>query len=372
MPVNIYFFALYTIYVSFALFDFFNTKQKPKVFLLTFSVLFLSFVLGMRGRVGKDYYEYIRIFKESGTIGDLINGTFDHTFIHTEPLFTFINMILNSLNAEFYIMFFVFAFISLSVNHIAIKKYSPYVFLSILIYISHSFLLKELIQVRSGIASSILLFGIAYLYNKEFKKYTIVILAASLFHKGAIIAFFLYLFNMFDFKKKTLYLLLFAAIVVSFIGVFDIAIHLLQSINAIPKQAELYLSWDKYIEPLGLTNPTTMKQILLSLFFIYHKDFFIEKLPYFKAMLYMYLFSTMWLIIVADFGIFAGRLAAYFSFVEVLLIPSMILLTKNKLKKFIIFTGIVIYSLLLAYINLVPKHVVRAFYFFFEYSAPTN
>jgi hypothetical protein len=275
-------------------------------------------------------------------------------------------MILNSLNAEFYMMFFTFAFISLSINHIALKKYSPYVFLSILIYISHSFLLKELIQVRAGIASSILLFGVVYLHNKEFKKYAVVIMVASLFHKGAIIAFFLYLFNMFDFKKNTLYLLLFLSIIVYFIGMFDIVISLLQSINVIPKQAELYLSWDKYIEPLGLSNPTTMKQILLSLFFIYHKDFFVEKLLYFKGMLYMYLFSTIWLIIVADFGIFAGRLAAYFSFVEVILIPSIILMTKNKLKKFMIFTGIVIYSLLLAYINLVPKHVVKAFYFFFE------
>ena len=366
MLINIYFYSLYSLYTLFALFDFFNTRKKTKIYLLMFSVLFLSTILGLRGRVGKDYYEYIRIFKESGTLSDLFYGSFDWTYIHTEPLFNFINMILNSLNAEFYMMFFIFAFISLSVNHIALKRYSPYVFLSILIYLAHSFLLKELIQIRAGIASSILLFGISYLHNHEFKKYSIVVLIASLFHKGAIIAFLLYLFNLFDFKKKTLYFLILTSIIIYFLGIFNMVITLLQSFGLIPQRAELYLSWDKYIQPLGLTNPTTVKQILLSLFFIHYKDFFAKKLPYFKGMLYMYLFSTIWLIAFSDFGILAGRMAAYFSFVEVILIPSIILMAKNKVKQFIIFTGIVIYSLFLAYINLVPRHVVRAFYFFFE------
>lgn len=366
MILNLYFFTLYAMYTLFSLYDFLNQKSRNRSFLILFSLVFLSYMVGFRGEfVGRDYQEYVRIFKEAGTIASFVVGTNDHSNIHGEPFFIFITMVLNSLNTKYYFIFFIFGLISLTFNHLAIKKYSPFIFLSILIYLSHAFLYKELIQIRAGIAASILLFGIQYLSQQNFKKYSMVVIAASLFHSGAIIGLLLYYFNKFDFSKKTLYLLIFFSIILYIVGAINIFIDFTRVLNLLPQRAELYLNYKDYIKPLGILHLTTLKQIVLGLFLIYKKDYFYEKVPYFKAMLYMYIFSTILLISLADFDIFAARLASYFSFVEVLLIPLLILLTKDRVKQFIIFCSILIYALLLAYVNLVHLNVVREYTFVF-------
>jgi hypothetical protein len=88
-------------------------------------------------------------------------------------------------------LFVVFASLSVILKLICIKKYSSIPMLSVLLYISFFYVLHELTQIRTGIATAIFLFALYDLSSGERTKFFIKIFIASLFHYSAIVAFLL-------------------------------------------------------------------------------------------------------------------------------------------------------------------------------------
>jgi hypothetical protein len=88
-------------------------------------------------------------------------------------------------------LFLVFASLSVIFKLRFIKKYSSFPMLSVLLYISFFYVLHELTQIRTGIATAIFLFALYDLSSGQRSKFFIKIFISCLFHYSAIVAFLL-------------------------------------------------------------------------------------------------------------------------------------------------------------------------------------
>lgn len=170
-----------------------NKKRRYNWLFLSIALLFLILVSGLRYKVGTDYYQYSEIYTFYGN--DPINWT------GQEVGFDILNKLLFKINQNPQFFFLVTSiFINIGVL-IFIKNHSVNLPMSMYFYITNFTYYITMNGVRQYIAAVILALGFKYVLNKEFKKYLIVILIASLFHASVFIMIPLYFIGITDIKS---------------------------------------------------------------------------------------------------------------------------------------------------------------------------
>lgn len=352
------YFSIFCILSFFTFLDFVNSKEGKylKVFIVFITFIFLALFAGMRDEyVGGDYFNYIRMFEFSPNISNLFSIE-SYLLVRTEPLYYLLNILSKAIFDNYYSIFIITAFIAVGINTYNYNKYSPFIILTLLIYFSHLFLYKEMIQIRAGVASAILLFTLPYLYNHKRMKFFSIVFLASMFHAGALVFipfYFLYKSNL---KTRTYYKLIVLSIVLYLLFDSKSILLLLNEIGLLPSIIYNYLTWDKYNYELGLFNPVTVKQFIVVLFLLRYRCLLAEKILYFDAMLFLYIASTTWLIFFADFAIIAARVATFLSIVDVILLPSLIYIFKQKK---LVYFCIWLYALMMLFLNIIVKEVLN-------------
>ena len=109
-----------------------------------------------------------------------------------EPAFSFITYIVKAFGGGGYVFFLIIASLGVGLKFTAIKKYSPYMFLSLLAYYAKYFLLQDMIQIRAGVAAGIFLLSLKHIKERNLKLFLLYIFIASLFHYSAFIYILLY------------------------------------------------------------------------------------------------------------------------------------------------------------------------------------
>lgn len=170
-----------------------NGKRKYNLMFLFIAGISLILFSGLRYKVGTDYYQYSEIYTFYGN--DPIN------WFGKEVGFDILNKVLYKISTNPQFFFLITSiFINLGVV-IFIKKYSINLPMSMYFYITNFTYYLTMNGVRQYIASVILALGFKYVLNKDFKKYIIVILLASLFHISAFLMIPLYFISITDFKS---------------------------------------------------------------------------------------------------------------------------------------------------------------------------
>lgn len=108
-----------------------------------------------------------------------------------EPTFIWISRGVNDFTA----LLLIYAIIGIGLKLISIKQLSPDKTLSLLCYVSLTYILQDVVQIRAGIASAIFLISIYYLCGYKKNIYCTLILIASLFHFSSVILFCFVFFN---------------------------------------------------------------------------------------------------------------------------------------------------------------------------------
>lgn len=169
-------------------------KSFPPSF-TAFPIFFVLFIMSaLRGDFTTDYENYTRLFHlyNSISFSNILNYEFQQeigylTLSKTIGLFT---------DNEAY-LFVITSFIILFAIYSQFKRYSPYVWLSVLLFISIGSYYTSFNVMRQILASSIIFAGSKYLYERKFIKYCLVVIFASLFHKTALImVVFYFILNM--------------------------------------------------------------------------------------------------------------------------------------------------------------------------------
>lgn len=103
-----------------------------------------------------------------------------------EISFIFIKHMLKDVaKLKFPSLVFFYAILGVGVKMIGLKRLSPFLFSSIIIYFSHYFLLHEMTQIRAGVASGFILIALYYLIKKEYAYYYAFAICAVCFHFSA-------------------------------------------------------------------------------------------------------------------------------------------------------------------------------------------
>ena len=147
-----------------------SSLKKYIQYLLFIWCIILIFIAGLRVDTA-DYKAYVNLFNWTPDIIDIIMNNQWDFFISTreEKGYLLLNSLVKLFTDESSFLFLIVATISISLYYKCIKAYAIYPLISLLIYFSFIYCVKELAQIRQGIAIAIFLYSLRYLIDNNFK-----------------------------------------------------------------------------------------------------------------------------------------------------------------------------------------------------------
>ncbi len=317
--------------------------KRPRLNRVTFLLALagLAVIAGLRNEFGLDFLSYNQIFAQLPPVVELMTSLRQYSAeIHGEFGFLLLGSIVKDVFASFQLLLFLMAVASVAILGLALNKMSPFPILSLLLYFPHAFLIREMGQIRAGLAIALYLFGLQFLKNKpKFNaddrnsldrfavakaslNYFFCAFLASSFHSVAFLAFPAYFFLRRQLSSATILVLIFSAIAVY---ETQITVMVLDRIGSfLPRQAAVYLADTVFSYDLGLLNFVTLKQVFLVTMMACYRRVLREKNRYFEVLYNSYVLGTAWIIGFSAFAVLAGRVATLFSVVELILVPILV------------------------------------------------
>lgn len=334
--------VLSCIFVFLVAISFIDVVKAPltiKVILLIFCGVILALVAGLRYG-DRDYYNYVDIYESSTKLFT----EFDATDIHGEPGYLLINRICKTVGIGTVGLFMIMSFSSVTLSLNFFRKYSPYFLVAVLIYFSHVFLLRDMMQIRAGLAASMSLYALPYIERRRFLPFFLILISAALIHAGVLVLIPIYFVYPYYLRHqssvKYLVALGFVLGVIFSAGVIQYLITTFLNIPAVT----IYLEDPEYFSTLGLLNIVLVKNLILFCLLIYYRKDIEEKVVHFDVFLLCFAFGVFWLSAFNNFAILAARLATYFSNVEHILLPALFL---TRINKFVLWGVIVAYCIVM-------------------------
>lgn len=320
----------------YAYYKFGSTKNTPTYFVfMFFSMIPLIIMAGFRDGVGIDYGNYVSGYyriNNNDFIDNISTVEFGYIILVKLSKFIFNDPFGLFLFASIITILFLYFTLHRHRFHITIT-------LTILLYYAKYYAFS-LNGVRQAIAMSIILFGLKYISTRELKKFTFIILFASLFHTSALVMFPFYLIIGKQTNSKLHIKLLFLVISVFVVIYISEFLNFLSSIGIFSEYGVYVTSINENgFSVISLIVPIT---ILAAILFFWKKLLKIEPMIelYFWIYLYGFVFSLV--------GIqleFVGRISLYFDIVSIILIPLIINVFKSKPIRFIAYGLVVLYCL---------------------------
>ncbi|MFQ8826572.1 MAG: EpsG family protein [Alistipes sp.] len=162
-----------------------NTRTKNSFLFVTGVVLF--FLAGFRsgnaeyGLPDGDYEVYISYFRDFGRVA-------------VEPTFKWIAAAVHACDGDYIHLFLVYAF-GVAFKLLSIGILSDLLFCSVAVYVSHFFILHEMVQIRASVAAGLLMLSFVPLYERKPVRFVITVVCAALFHVSALMILPFYFLN---------------------------------------------------------------------------------------------------------------------------------------------------------------------------------
>lgn len=217
------------------------------------------------------------------------------------------------------------------------SQYATYPLLGVCIYISRFFVGRNLMQIRAGLAYAIILLGIRYVTERNWKMYFLIIFIAYLFHQSALIAIPLYFMGYIKIKKKHVVMLIaFAFILTAF---FTPVLQQYVTDNASDLEVSNYVTGVEVEKAKGLRNPLIYFQCLWLFLFTFGERKIKKYLYDYYTIRNAYLLSTFILITFSMFLGLSGRTSTCFATLEFVIIPSIMFLFSKQFR-FVFYFGL--------------------------------
>lgn len=294
---------------------------KPRNVVLFCLLFVLALFSGLRGPIDRDYVGYYNYFIAISS----------NISVNVEPSFTILSKIIQVFDLEIIFLFVIYSIIGVSLKFISLTKISnDYIYYSILIYFSHYFLLMEMTQIRAGVAAGFVLLSIIQIEKKNIFLFLIFIISASLFHYSAFIILPLYFLS--SSKVPFIYYILipigyflyFMKIdVVSVLGYihFDF-IHLKYVAYKLKAQ----------VEHLNVFNVWQLSRVLFVYVLLIYSNKLLLKNKFAIILLKFYILSCFVLVVFSNIPAFAYRVSDLLGIVEIILVPFIFYLFREKHK----------------------------------------
>jgi hypothetical protein len=303
--------------IFFSVLEYLNPQKMINKLFIIPCTLGLIFIAGFRFNCGFDFWDYKLVFD---TIFD--TNITDNTSV--EPLFNLIIRSIRNIGLEYSSLIFLSALFSVGLKIKFFNKYSPFVFLSILLYFSRTYLVIDMGQFRQGIALTIILWAISYLLDSKKYKFLILVLVASFIHSSAIIALLFYFVINLKLRKSTYLNVLAGSFIFLFLNLKELFFGVFYPI--LPK----FLSYKLFMytevletETLGLTFNALYKAFLtfIIVFFFYEKVF---ENKWTQGIFNIYFLGTIFYFIFNFFPQLSSRGSMHATQLEIIIIPLII------------------------------------------------
>lgn len=202
--------AIYLVLLLLILFIFKVSNNKNNALVISFILITLIAAL-RKYTIGADTAQFYRDFTNI-----VSSYSWDYTDFRYEAGFYYLCKLLGIISKDAQILIIVTSILINFSVYKFIKKNSPDLCLSTILYIITLVFFSNMNIMRQALALAILLFGFEFLKEKKYIKYIIVTLIASLFHTVAFASLLLLLFAMLP-NKKSVYFLEFFLAILSFI-----------------------------------------------------------------------------------------------------------------------------------------------------------
>ncbi|MBQ4904490.1 MULTISPECIES: EpsG family protein [Alistipes] len=163
----------FTINILFCIWNPSYKNRQIQTIYWAFCVLAIFFI-GFRGAIDNDYAAYTAMFADNSIL--------------VEPAFLLIRFLIRDIcGGGITGLMFVYAIISVTIKFVAIKRYSEFIFPSLIIWIGNLMILQDMTQIRAAAACGILLLSIGALYHRNWLHYFGWVLLATMFHASALL-----------------------------------------------------------------------------------------------------------------------------------------------------------------------------------------
>lgn len=328
---------------------------KPFKFLSFFVFLSLFLVSALRWKVGTDYYEYTKLFEiaPTYTYSEIISDKFP------ELLYSTVTWVSMNLFNNPKVTFAIYSFLICYFFTKAISKYSSNYTLSIILYILTMSYYNSFNGILQWTASGVIVLGYKHILQRNFKRYLVYIIIATMFHSTAIIMLPVYfIVNKEIFSINNLILCIIAGICFIFFNSFvEVLLKLIQGTS--------YAHYSEWFETGGRTaNPLRfLVACVPSLFsIILYSNKIVKKENQIKILTNLSILNSLCMLVATQNYIFA-RFSIYFDIYNVFLLPLLIEKIEKKearILTFIMLVGYFIYMYLLLPVdsNLLPYRTI--------------
>lgn len=310
----------YCLIIILSVFSFLRYTNVKRSYISVFgfiSFIFLIILGGLRFEVGADWVPYEMLFNDT-------SSWYDVFYAREEKLYMIISYLLKLLYNNYSFFIFIFFTISFSIKYYIIKKYSPDIFLSLMVYLFGTFLIYEVNGMRQGMAMAFVMLSIPSILNRKIIPFMLIVITATFFHISALIFFPVYFLSRINISNKAMILFL--------IGCIGIAIpfrYFLENstIFQLILATESFRHYSVYSNSAVYDTNTPILSIALfqrififSLFMFTYKDINIDS----KVKLLFrngYFISIIIFLFLSFNGQFAARLSFYYKNLDILFIP---------------------------------------------------
>ncbi|MFT5891952.1 MAG: hypothetical protein ACI9Y7_002059 [Dokdonia sp.] len=295
--------------------------------MLVFVYALFVFQVGLRWQTGTDWETYLLHFEEINSLSDVY-----YTITGFEQGYSFFILIVKYFWNSYTAFLVIHALLYYVLVFSAFKKFSPYIFISLLVFYATSMGIMG--SNRQLIALGICLFALRYVVaNKNALNFFLLVGLAFMFHTSAIL-FIVYYFLNRDIKQSLLFTILIASFIIGKTSLPAVAFSFIgDNIGSMGASKVLYYT-ERYQEDsalyrLGILG--LLKRLLFVGLFVYNYKALTARLPYYKLIFNGYIVGlVIYLLFSSSILVLVNRGSLYFTVMETLLLSSQFLLLKNK------------------------------------------
>lgn len=295
--------------------------------------IILIFVAGLRFDTA-DYKAYVNLFNWTPDIIDtIVNNKWDFfVFTREEIGYLLLNSLVKLFTDESSFLFLSAATISIFLYYKSIKTYAVYPLVSLLIYFSFIYCVKELAQIRQGIAMAFFAYSLRYLINSNLKKYIVCIWLAGCFHLSILVMLFIYPLRKIKINMVNIFVFFMICLL---IGLFDLSNNIINLFSnfEIAQRLLVYLN-SEFLRNNNLYR--LYKYLIVFLFLGIFNKSLRKKYRYYDIMMVVFGYGLFIMTIWAAYPFFGERFAAPCWISLIYLLPIIMLLSNNKIYKIIV------------------------------------
>lgn len=252
-----------------------------------------------------------------------------------EPTFKIISWFAINIFRYDNFLFVIYAAVIVYFKNKLIIKNSPFIILSLLVYYSNTFLLHDMTQIRVGAASAIAFVSLKYLIEKNKPKFFLFLLIACSFHYTAFL-FIVALF--FDARRiSSRYIVIYSFMVVAvyvayFFGVDVLTLLSYINIPYIQSKYSDYSAQNASVDFVPINVYSALQFIHVAI--VFYSFFAFRKIHASSEIILitkLYTLAPLALVLFSFIPVFSLRISELFSVAEIVLLPTLVALTKQKM-----------------------------------------